>query len=376
MELSSIPVPEVYKDSQDFRFFLKWFNLSLEKIKYDHEHAEDLYDPLRCPEQLLWLLAFTMGYKYDDRLPPSYCRLVLIYFMSMIRLKGSKDGITLAAEVNLDQFNILQYGVEKDILFHRLEDTSIPVNSVYVTPYTNKGYIDIVYFSTEKPIDACIEYVRPLGMYIFQHAGVRFDAKTKIHVDARLTNTNEMGISIGPTRVGHYSREDYARMQKMSNEEKQEVNIDHQRRPAWYRNSDTQNQTINAGLRAMYSLQISNNEHMYRSLLKPIFDLGYEPQDDSNAAQDRMNDSDKFLDNENNPKWYNLRYDREIDQFFSTDTTVNDKVNGATTSKPRVNPVMTTLGDALTVNKFDNEKYMIKKTDKGQVTIKNQEDIQ
>lgn len=376
MELSSIPVPEVYKDSQDFRFFLKWFNLSLEKIKYDHEHAEDLYDPLRCPEQLLWLLAFTMGYKYDDRLPPSYCRLVLIYFMSMIRLKGSKDGITLAAEVNLDQFNILQYGVEKDILFHRLEDTSIPVNSVYVTPYTNKGYIDIVYFSTEKPIDACIEYVRPLGMYIFQHAGVRFDAKTKIHVDARLTNTNEMGISIGPTRVGHYSREDYARMQKMSNEEKQEANIEHKRRYAWYRNSDTQNQTINAGLRAMYSLQISNNEHMYRSLLKPIFDLGYEPQDDSNAAQDRMNDSDKFLDNENNPKWYNLRYDREIDQFFSTDTTVNDKVNGATTSKPRVNPVMTTLGDALTVNKFDNEKYMIKKTDKGQVTIKNQEDIQ
>lgn len=376
MELSSIPVPEVYKDSQDFRFFLKWFNLSLEKIKYDHEHAEDLYDPLRCPEQLLWLLAFTMGYKYDDRLPPSYCRLVLIYFMSMIRLKGSKDGITLAAEVNLDQFNILQYGIEKDILFHRLEDTSIPVNSVYVTPYTNKGYIDIVYFSTEKPIDACIEYVRPLGMYIFQHAGVRLDAKTKIHVDARLTNTNEMGISIGPTRVGHYSREDYARMQKMSNEEKQEVNIDHQRRPAWYRNSDTQNQTINAGLRAMYSLQISNNEHMYRSLLKPIFDLGYEPQDDSDSAQNRMNASDKFLDNEDNPKWYNLRYDRETDQFFSTDTTVNDKVNGATTSKPRVNPVMTTLGDALTVNKFDNEKYIIKKTDKGQVTIKNQGDIQ
>lgn len=376
MDLSSIPVPEVYKDSQDFRFFLKWFNLSLEKIKYDHEHAEDLYDPLRCPEQLLWLLAFTMGYKYDDRLPPSYCRLVLIYFMSMIRLKGSKDGITLAAEVNLDQFNILQYGVEKDILFHRLEDTSIPVNSVYVTPYTNKGYIDIVYFSTEKPIDACIEYVRPLGMYIFQHAGVRFDAKTKIHVDVRLTNTNEMGISIGPTRVGHYSREDYARMQKMSNEEKQEANIEHQRRPAWYRNSDTQEQRINAGLRAMYSLQISNNEHMYRSLLKPIFDLGYEPQDDSSAAQTRMNTNDKFLDNENNPKWYNLRYDRETDQFFSTDTTVNDKVNGATTSKPRVNPVMTTLGDAMTLDKFDNKKYLIKKTDKGQVTIKNQEDIQ
>lgn len=51
-------------------------------------------------------------------------------------------------------------------------------------------------------------------MYMFGHAGVRFDAKAQIAVDARLTNTNELGVSLGPTRVGHYSREDYARMQR------------------------------------------------------------------------------------------------------------------------------------------------------------------
>lgn len=375
MRIEDVNVPDCYTDSADFRFFLKWFRYCLEKTKFDTENLVDLYDPLRCPEWLLWLLGATVGYKFDTRLTSAYCRLVLLYFMSMIKLKGSKDGVTLAAEVNLDQFNILAYGQEKDILNNRLEDTSIPVNSVYVTPYVDKGYFDVVYFSTEKPIDACIEYVRPLGMYCFQHAGVRMDAKTEISVDARLTNTNELSISIGPTRVGHYSREDYARMQKMSNEEERNPNVDNTRKNAWYSNSDVQEQDIYAGLRTMYSLQVSNNDHMFRSLMPEIFDLGYEPQDDSQEAQDRMNTSDKFLDNYDNPKWYNLRYDMETDQFMTPDLKTIDDIKSATTSKPRVNPVMTTLGDAMTLNKFDNKKYLKKKDDKGDAEIVNVEDM-
>ena len=48
-----------------------------------------------------------------------------------------------------------------------------------------EGYIDVVYFSAEKPIDACIEYVRPLGMYCFQNSGVRVDSRTKISIVER-----------------------------------------------------------------------------------------------------------------------------------------------------------------------------------------------
>lgn len=371
MNVRDISVPECYEESQDFRFFLDWFSTALEKTRYDHEHAEDLYDPLRCPEWLLWLLSDTMGYKFDDRLPSSFCRLVLVYFMSMIRLKGSKDGVTLAAEVNLAQFNLLQYGLENDILFNRLEDTSVPVNAVYVTPYVDKGYFDVVYFSTEKPIDACIEYVRPLGMYAFQHAGVRFDADAEISIDARLTDTRDMTVSIGPTRVGHYSREDYARMQKMTNEPDRNPNQEHSRRLAWKSNSDVQEPDVNPGLRAMYSLQLSNNEHMYRSLLKPIFDLGYEPQDDTQGSQDKMNDYDRFLDNDGNPRWWNLRYDIESDQFITPEVKVNDTVNGPTTSKPRIAPVMSTLGDSIPFpDNYSHESFVVKKSDKdnGKVT--------
>lgn len=375
MNFEDVSVPDCYTDSADFRFFLKWFADDLERCKYDHAHFLDLFDALRCPEQLLWMLSDTMGYKYDDRLPASFCRLVLLYFMSMIRLKGSKNGVTLAAEVNLAQFNLIQYGLEHDILYNRLEDTSIPVNSVYVTPYVDKGYFDVVYFSTEKPIDACIEYVRPLGMYMFSHAGVRFDAKAQISVDARLTNTNELGVSFGPTRVGHYNREDYARMQKMQNEPDRQVNSGHTRRNAWKSNSDAQDATINPGLRAMSSLQLSNNEHMVKSLLKPIFDLGYEPQDDTQASQNRLNNSDKFLDNANNPKWYNLRYDIESDQFITDEVKVNDKRKGTTTSKPQVNPVMHALGDAISVVKNDSTKFIVKNNDKDGGTIKSNTEI-
>lgn len=299
MKISNISIPEVYKsESFDFRFFLKWIEESFQKIKYDHENAIDLYDPLRCPMQLLWMLADTMGYKYDDRLPPSFCRLVLTYFMSMIKLKGSKNGVMLAAEVNLAQFNLLNYGKEKEILYNRLEDTSIPVNSVSVIPHVDEGYIEVVYFSDRKPIDACIEYVRPLGMYLFPKAGVVIHARTKIWVDGLLTNQNDMNLSVGPTHIGHYSREDYARLQKMKQEHednsqqshKNVVNTSHRRKPVWYRNDKydkyrgrngytitPDSSAMNPGYRSLYSLQMSNNEHIVESLLPPMFSLGYGP---------------------------------------------------------------------------------------------------
>ena len=197
-----------------------------------------------------------------------------MYLMSMIRNRGSKDGLTLAAEVNLAQFDINMkaegYTDESgnnipgnDILYNRLENTSVPVNSAYVTPHTSEGYIDVVYFSTKLPTDVCTEYVRPVGMYMFQSVGVRVDARTRISVDARLTNINDTGISIGSTRVGHYRRSDYATLQKMRSEESQVVNDNDTRNPVYYRNSvaekDT-NSNINPGYRALYSLQMCNKE--------------------------------------------------------------------------------------------------------------------
>lgn len=368
MQIEDISLPEIYKTSSDFRFFLKWFTTMLDKLRYDTVNLSDIYDPLRCPSWLLWMLADTVGFKYDDRLPVAYNRLVLVYFMSMIRYRGSKDGVTLAAQVNLAQFNILDYGEEKDILYNRLEDTSIPVNSVYVTPHTAEGYIDVVYFSDKEPIDACIEYVRPLGMYLFQSSGLQLNAKSKLVIDGRLTNTNDLNISIGPTHVGHYSRADYASMQQHREDA---GGSSHTRRDVWYRNSDYEGQPtpnkssdwINPGYRALYSLQLCNNEHIVKSLLPhetdqdKIFGLGYDPQDIEVTYPDDYVLPDVYELSDGNapvgpdgrlrhPNAYNLRYDKTKEEEIGNDVYT---VEGGTIVKPQpaVNPVMSNVGDMM-----------------------------
>ena len=306
MQIKDIPVPEVYKEeSADFRFFLKWFSYALTKLQYDTTNMLDLYDPLRCPKDLLWLLGDTMGYVYDDRLCAAFNRFAMLFFMSMIRYKGSKTGVTIAAEVNLKQKDINAYGEEHQINYDRLEDTSIPANSVYVEPNVEEGYIDVVYFTDKKPIDSCIEYVRPLGMYCFQHAGVRIDSLTRISVDARLAKATDITGSIGTTRVGHYNRNDYSRLQKMYDEPKQSINWADKRSAVWHNSSTVPvnaEPTTNAGYRALSSLQMANNEHIVKSLFsKPIFSLGFGPTVDTETTTDVTN-----------PK-FNLRYNKTVD---------------------------------------------------------------
>ena len=424
MRIQDISTPDVYTDSADFRFFLKWIEIALTKIHYDTENGLDLYDPLKCPENLLWMLADTMGFKYDDRLPTSFNRFVLLYFMSMIRNRGSKDGVTLAAEANLKQFDIEMVAgtgytkndgtvvKPKDILYNRLEDTSIPVNSVYVTPHTKEGYIDVIYFSDRVPIDACIEYVRPLGMYCFQNAGVRMDARTKITVDARLTNLDDVGISLGPTHVGHYSRTDYARMQRLESsdliqysnydtatippkgEKVRKDDLSDERRNAWYRNADYEGyadtpevqakfRKFNPGYRALYSLQLCNNEHIVKSLVpskpgvvypdpsgKPeefhdrerIFGLGWEPQDVSYHVPDDYVLPNVDLDRTPGGRLrpWNLRYDKTREESAGPDiyTIDTDRSLNILHARPSVNPVMKVVGDAIsltTTEKIDGE---------------------
>lgn len=389
MNFKDIAIPEIYRyESADFRFFLNWINLCLTKVKTDIENFIDLYDPLRCKKELLWMLADSMGFKFDDRLPYAYNRLVLMYFMSMIRNKGSRDGVTLAAEVNLAQFNIIEYGKENNILYDRLEDTSIPVNSVYVTPHTSEGYIDVVYFSDEVPVDACIEYVRPLGMYLFQHAGVRFDARTRVSVDARLTDIANVGMSIGPTHIGHYSREDYAQMQKTSDNQ---PDPNHTREDVWYRNSTYEgdpNPDINPGYRALYSLQLANNNHIVASLFKePIFSLGYGPDEvgvtyPDNYLKPPYYGEPPYVDAPNNrpvhEAWqaWNLRVDKaqELTNEQGDVYTFDDnRTESIIKPRPAVNPPMFRVGDAVSIDDL-NTRYTVADS-QGNLSGVNSEDL-
>ena len=355
MNLQNVSVPAIYLSSSDFKFFHDWFVNSLTKLHYDTEHFMDLYDPLKCPAELLWMLADTMGFKFDDRVPIAFNRLILLYFMSMIRNRGSRDGVTLAAEVNLAQFHVLADGEQNDILYNRLEDASIPVNSVYVEPNVAEGYIEIIYFSTDTPVDSCIEYVRPVGMYCFQHAGVQYDGRTKISVDARLTNMEDLGISLGPTHVGHYTRADYASLQKQRVGAGPGPSADptHTRSPVYYRNSryeSTTNPTINPGLRALYSLQLCNNEHIVQTLLDPIFGIGFDPQVETVYA-----DGYVLPEYQPNKPSYNLRYDKAREEAAGADVWTADS-GTQLNPVPKVNPPMFQIGEAIPMDD-SNTKY-------------------
>lgn len=387
MRLRDIPAPEIYRSSADFRKFIEWFDTALEKTRYDTENLPDLYDPLRCPEELLWCLADTMGFKFDDRLPAAFNRLVLLYFMSMIYNRGSRNGMILAAQTNLAQFGILADGKENPMLYNRLENTAVPTNSVAVTAHTTEGYIDVVYFSDRTPLDACIEYVRPLGMFAFQRAGVEFGAKTKITVDAELTNMQNTNMSFGPTQVGRYRRSDYASLQKMDKWEPYTwdyteypvmhsspvaVNADPapeggKRYPVWSRNSAYEGEPgsyPNPGYRALQSLQLANNEHVVEALLPPIFTLGYGPMEIGIKYPD-----DYYL-TPPGADAYNLRYDIETDHEYTRKTSEgydietidewrspNPDEEGRPTPMPAVNPIMATVGDAISI-KPDNTEYI------------------
>lgn len=365
MDISTISVPQVYKESDDFRLLLDWICEAFAKIQYDTENISDLYDPLRCKSDLLWYLCDTMGFKFDNRLCTAFNRLVLVYFMSMIRNRGSMDGVKLGASVNLAQFDVNKRGEENDINYDRLDNTNIPVNAVYVTPHVEDGYIDIVYFSDRIPVDACIEYVRPLGMYTLQNFGVRYDAKTKISIDARLTNIDDLGLSIGATHVGHYRREDYARLQKMNNEPQQKVNPNAKRNAVYYRNSVAEvepNPNIDAGYRTLYSLQLCNSDHMIQSILgKPIFGLGYTPQ---KGEVDTVEDNYEIPNEQNASFNPNLRYDKTAETELAEEETygkgvytvddivieVFDPVTGEPIKSklvPRVNSIYKSIEDTL-----------------------------
>lgn len=382
MKIKKIPIPEIYKSSADFRFFVDWFATALEKLQYDTENLADIYDPLRCPEDLLWCLADTMGYKYDDRLPTAFNRLVLLYFMSMIYNRGSRNGMILAAETNLAQFHILEEAEQDEIKYNRLEDTSIPTNAVSVVSHVEEGFIDVVYFSTEMPKDACVEYVRPIGMYAFQRAGVVFDnITTKLTVDAELTNFTDTQLSFGPTQVGHYRRADYATLQKMTQETHTEIVQGHYetvtvldeeagRHGTYYRNPAYESNDnviadgpVNAGYRALHSLQLCNNEQIVKSLLPPIFTLGEEP-----LTVDQMSKADDYYKYPES-KPYNLRYDITTDEqytrkaganeyaFYVIDKDSSPRTTGTPTPVPAINPPMAKVGDAISKDVSNSEYY-------------------
>ena len=205
--------------------------------------------------------------------------------------------------------------------------------------------------------------VFPVGMYCFTHAGVDVNARTKISIDARLTNLNDQNLGTGPAYVAHYRRSDYASLQRGSDTELET------RQSVYNRNMDFESRPstmINPGYRSLYSLQLSNNEHIVKALLpsleepEAIFDIGYGPQNVDTFYPDN------YLKNHEDPM-YNLRINRALEESYSPQVYTVETAKDVLSPKPGVNPVMAAMGDAISLNDR-NVRYTKYHKDTGEIS--------
>ena len=103
-------------------------------------------------------------------------------------------------------------------------------------------------------------------------------------------------------------------------------------------------------------MQLCNNEHIIKSLIPKIFSIGYGPQD----VEVSTYYPDNYLEVPDQPP-YNLRYHRDAEMSITPNETgvadadpdvytiEDDRTRGVTSPRPAVNPIMGTIGDAISL---------------------------
>lgn len=102
---SKTMVPKVYSDSRDYRALLKILDLLIFCIKIDTDNFVNLLNPMKCPANMLPLLASYVGYDYDYNESVYANRLIIKYYPYMIRNRGSETGIKLAVSLAINASN-------------------------------------------------------------------------------------------------------------------------------------------------------------------------------------------------------------------------------------------------------------------------------
>lgn len=153
-------VPEIYRDSRDFRVFLKLIDIIINSSKYDIDNWTTLYDPKLCKDQFLPLLADLIGYRYDNSLSVMENRIIMSEFNSMIKNKGSEIGLKIAAALSMNA-----------------QLASDPTSEEYIRAVSQlqflelfydyeTGVIRIYYPHDLKKIRDLFKYVRPVGSFL------------------------------------------------------------------------------------------------------------------------------------------------------------------------------------------------------------------
>lgn len=153
-------VPEIYRDSRDFKVFLKLLDIVINSQKYDIDNWTTLYDPLLCIDKFLPLLSDIIGYRYDNTLSVTENRIIMNEFNSMIKNKGSEIGLKIATALSMNAQ--LASDPESKEYIHAVNQ--LQFLELYYDYET--GIISICYPSDLKKIRDLFKYVRPVGSFI------------------------------------------------------------------------------------------------------------------------------------------------------------------------------------------------------------------
>lgn len=144
--------PYYLTTSRDYQVFLNLLDLLINSIKTDIDSTPDNYDPYKCNELLLELLASYVGYDYDHSMSFDANRLVIDNYVTMIRNRGNALGIKMATA--------LCFNGEEDL--DRVEDLNL--FSVDYIHEDNLVAIYVYYPKYMKQIRNMVERVRPIGV--------------------------------------------------------------------------------------------------------------------------------------------------------------------------------------------------------------------
>lgn len=143
-------VPKTYAKSRDYKAILKLLDLLICSFKSDCDNLSKIFNPMLCPIGLLPSLGSYVGYKYDIKESQYANRLIIKYYQSLIRNRGSLTGIKLAVALAINAYG--EYDIDNISLFDIYYDRD--KNIIYVYVYGN-NYINKIY--------DLIEVVRPAG---------------------------------------------------------------------------------------------------------------------------------------------------------------------------------------------------------------------
>lgn len=126
-------VPESYRDSRDFRVFLKLLGTLVSVIKYNVDTFPSLYSPEDCPDEFLEYLADMVGYKYNDGRSIENNRIIIKYYPYMLRYRGSANGIKLATALSLNTSESRQqaYSLDNIIVEFDFDTATIKIYCPY-----------------------------------------------------------------------------------------------------------------------------------------------------------------------------------------------------------------------------------------------------